>query len=102
MLTKIKKQTSSVLNVAKEQYSKSFDIAKIQSLKVKDKVDSKIQERAILNLKAELALRHKTFDDYSDDEIEILLANEKRKIVDELKTKTLVGALALLGLDFLV
>jgi hypothetical protein len=102
MLTKIKEKTTGLVDITKEQFDKSFDFAKIQSDKVKNKIDLKIQEKALLNLKAELAMRHKTFDDYNDQELEIMLANEKRKIVEDLKTKTLVGALAILGLDFLV
>ena len=47
-------------------------------------------------------MRQKTFDNYSDEELEIMLSNEKRKVIEDLKTKTLVGALAILGLDFLV
>lgn len=79
-----------------------FDFAKIKSDKFKEIIDLKIQEKALLNLKAELAMRHKTFEEYSDEEIEIMLYNEKSKIIDDLKTKSLIAALALLGLDFLV
>ena len=102
MLTKIKQKTNDILDITKEQFDKSFDFAKIQSDKVKSKIDLKIQEKALLNLKAELAMRQKTFDNYSDEELEIMLSNEKRKVIEDLKTKTLVGALAILGLDFLV
>lgn len=102
MLKNIKNKTNNVVNLTKEQFTKSFDFAKIQSDKVKDTIDEKIQEKAVLNLKAELVMRQKSFDDYSDEEIEIMLSNEKRKIIDGLKTKSLVAALAILGLDFLV
>jgi len=102
MITKIKKKTTDLVDITKEQFDKSFDFARLQSDKLKNKIDLKIQEKALLNLKAELAMRHKTFDDYSDEELEIMLSSEKRKIVDDLKTKSLVGALAILGLDFLV
>lgn len=102
MLKNIKNKTNDVVNLTKEQFTKSFDFAKIQSDKLKDTIDEKIQEKALLNLKAELVMRQKSFDDYSDEEIEIMLSNEKRKIIDGLKTKSLVAALAILGLDFLV
>ena len=98
----IKSKTENVFNITKEQFTKTFDYAKIKSDKLKESIDLKIQEKALLNLKAELAMRHKTFDDYSDEEIEIMLSNEKNKIIDDLKTKSLVASLALLGLDFLV
>ena len=100
--TKLKTKTQNIFNLTKEQFSKPFDLAKIQSNKLKDKIDEKIQEKAILNLKAELVMRHKSFEDFSDEELEVMLSNEKRKIIDDLKTKSLVGALAILGLDFLV
>ena len=45
---------------------------------------------------------YKTFDDYSDEQLEIIIADEERKIVDDLKTKSLVVALAALGLNFFI
>ena len=102
MINKIKQTTSTAINITKEQFDKTFDSAKIQNDKLKNKIDMKIQEKAILNLKAELAMRHKSFDDYNDEEIETMLQAQKQKIIDDLKTKSLVAALAILGLDFLI
>ncbi|MBD3790361.1 MAG: hypothetical protein IE885_08405 [Campylobacterales bacterium] len=99
---RLKTKTSDIINLTKEQFDKTFDYAKIKSDKIKEKIDAKIQEKAVLNLKAELAMRHKTFDDYTDEELEIMLVREKDKIIHELKNRSLVAALALLGLDFLV
>ena len=69
--------------------------------KLKDQIDLAIQERAVLALKSELTMRHKSFDDYNDEELEIMLAEEKRKITDSLKTKSLLAVLALLGISLL-
>ena len=102
MINKIKQTTSTAINITKEQFDKTFDFAKIQNDKLKNKIDMKIQEKVILNLKAELAMRHKSFDDYNDEEIETMLQAQKQKIIDDLKTKSLVAALAILGLDFLI
>ncbi len=102
MISKFKEKTSGAINIAKEQYNKSFDFARIQNEKLKDKIDLKIQKKALLNLKAELALRQKSIEDYTDEELEILISNEKKKVIDSLKNKTLVAALAFLGLDFLI
>jgi hypothetical protein len=102
IVSRLKQTTEAAFKLSKEQINKPFDYAKIQSVKLKDSIDYKIQERALLEVKAELAMRHKSFEDYSDDELEIMIANQKRKIIDSLKTKSLVAALALLGLDFLV
>jgi hypothetical protein len=98
----IKNSADSLLNITKEPLSKAFDFTKIQSENLKNSIDAKIQEKAVLNLKAELTMRHKTFDDYNDEELEIMLSNEKSEIFDSLKSKSLIGVLALLGLDFLV
>lgn len=102
IVDKLKSTTEATIKLTKTQVNKSFDYAKIQNTKLREKIDHKIQEKALLNLKAELAMRHKSFDDYNDIELEIMLTNEKNKIIDDLRTKSLVGALALLGLDFLV
>lgn len=99
---KLKTKSGNIINLTKEQFTKTFDYAKIKSDKIKEKIDFKIQEKAILNLKAELIMRHMSFDDYTDEELEIMLSNEKSKIIDSLKTKSLVAVLAILGLDFLV
>ncbi len=99
---KLKGHAVNAFNIAKEPFDKTFDLARIHSEKLKERIDMKIQERALLNLKAELAMRHKSLDNYTDEEIEIMLSSEKHKVIDDLKTKSLVGALALLGLDFLV
>lgn len=69
--------------------------------KLKEQVDLAIQERAVLALKSELTMRHKSFDDYNDEELEIMLSEEKRKIKDDLKTKSLFAVLALLGISLI-
>jgi len=101
-LEKIKQKSDEMLNLTKEQFGKGFDFAKIKSNTVKDKINFKIREKAILSTKARLAENHKTFDDFSDDELEIIIADEERKIIDDLKNKSLVAALAFLGLNFFV
>ena len=55
-----------------------------------------------MQTKARLVENHKSFDDYTDEQLEIIIADEERKIVDDLKTKSLVVALAALGLNFFV
>jgi hypothetical protein len=101
-LEKLKKKSDEMLNLTKEQFGKGFDFAKIKSNTVKDKINFKIREKAILSTKARLAENHKTFNDFSDDELEIIIADEERKIIDDLKSKSLVAALAVLGLNFFV
>jgi len=99
---RIKENSSKLINIASENVTKAFDYPAIKSKELKDGIKNKIREKAILSTKARLAEHHKTFDDYTDEELEIIISDEEIKIKDDLKTKSLVGALAILGLDFLV
>jgi predicted patatin/cPLA2 family phospholipase len=87
--------------ITKSLLKKSFDIATIPTDYLKEKVEQTIRERALKALKVELTMRKKTFDDYNDEELEILIAEEEHKIIDNLKTKTLLAALALLGINLI-
>jgi Cdc6-like AAA superfamily ATPase len=98
----IKNKSNKLLNITSENITKVFDYPAIKSRALKDGIKNKIRERAILSTKARLAEHHKTFDDYTDEELEIIIIDEEKKIKDDLKTKTLVAALAILGLDFLI
>ncbi len=99
---KLKNSSSKLINIASENITKAFDYPAIKGRELKEAVTLKIREKAILSAKARLAENHKSFDDYSDEELEIIILDEENKIKDDLKTKSLVGALAILGLDFLV
>lgn len=98
----LKDKSNQLLNVASENVTKVFDYPKIKSNKVKDAINLKIREKAIIATKARLIENHKSFDDFSDEDLEIIIADEERKIVDDLKTKSLVVALAALGINFFV
>lgn len=91
-----------IKNKIKENSNKLFDYPALKGKELKNAVKNKIREKAILRTKARLAEHHKTFDDYNDEELEIIISDEENKIKDDLKTKSLIGALAILGLDFLV
>ncbi|WP_321314409.1 hypothetical protein [Halarcobacter sp.] len=99
---RVKEKSTKLLNLASENVTKAFDYPSLKGKELKKSIKNKIREKAILSTKARLAEHHKTFDDYTDEELEIIIADEENKIKDDLKTKSLVGALALLGLDFLV
>lgn len=92
----------SLKQIIKDNANKAFDYPKLKSRKLKDAVNSKIREKAVLATRARLTENHKTFEDYSDEQLEIIIADEERKIIDDLKTKSLVVALAALGLNFFV
>ncbi|HIF19812.1 MAG TPA: hypothetical protein EYQ72_04970 [Gammaproteobacteria bacterium] len=59
--------------------------------KAVDKVDAKIKERELLSFKAELAKEHKSIDDYSEEEIDAILADKRAKAIAKIKDKSLVG-----------
>ena len=59
-------------------------------------------KKAILATKARLIENGKSFNDFSDEDLEIIIADEERKITDDLKTKSLVVALAALGINFFI
>ena len=100
--TKLRKTSNKLANIANENATKLFDYSKIRSEQLKDSINFKIREKAILSTKARLIENHKTFDDYSDEELEIIISDEERKIIDDLKTKSLVVALGALGLNLFV
>ena len=99
---RFKSNSNRLINVASENITKAFDYPSIKGKELKQAVKNKIREKAILSTKARLAEHHKSFDDYSDEELEIIISDEERKIKEDLKTKSLVAALAILGLDFLI
>ncbi|MFV0561890.1 hypothetical protein [Malaciobacter mytili] len=99
---KIKNSSTKLYNIASKNVSKAFDYPSLKSKELKEAIAKKIRQRAILSTKARLAERNKSFEDYSDEELEIIISDEERKIKDDLKTKSLVAALAILGLDFLI
>ncbi len=86
----------------KDGSSKFLDFPSTVTKKTRDFINLQIRKKAILATKARLAEHHKSFDDYDDDELEIIIADEERKIIDDLKTKSLVVALAALGLNLFV
>lgn len=102
MKNTLKEKSYNLINITKEKINNTFSFTKIKSNILKDKVNFKIRKKAILATKARLAEIHKTFENFTDEELEIIIADEERKIIDDLKTKSFIAVLAILGLDFLV
>jgi hypothetical protein len=63
------------------------------NIKIIAKADAKIKERELLSLKAELAREHKNIDDYSDEEIDLILRDKREKVIAKIKDKSLLGLL---------
>lgn len=66
---------------------------------VQRKVATAIRRKAIKSTKARLAVHHQKLEDYSDEELEVIIEDEERKIIDSLKTKSLLVILSILGLS---
>ncbi len=62
-------------------------------------VAKRIRLNAIQKTKARLAVHHQTLDDYTEEELEIIIEDEERKIISQLKTTGLLAALSLLGIS---
>lgn len=95
-----------IFNNAKEKskdiFNKSYENILNKKNVFKDKINFKIRKKAILSTKAKLAQENKTFEDYNDEELEIIIAHEENKITDSFKSNAITGVLVLLGLDLLV
>ena len=67
---------------------------------IRDKYKKNVRDKAIKNFEHELKLRQKKVSDFSDDEIEVLIAEEERKIIDMHKSSSYKGILAIFGLGW--
>ncbi len=96
-LSKVKLKEKSV-----DVFNRGLDFTKVKSEKLREKINLKIRERAIIATKARVAENGKKCEDFNDEELEVIIYDEEQKIIDNLKSKSLIALLALLGLDFLV
>ena len=65
---------------------------------MQDKYKKFVRARAIKNFEMELKIRQKKISDFSDDEIEVLIAEEERKVMSKIKTGAFTGILAVFGI----
>ena len=63
------------------------------------KFDGKVREEAIRRTKSQIALQGKSVQDYTEDQLEILVADEEVTYKRELKDKSLLALLAIFGLQ---
>ena len=69
---------------------------------IRDKYKKIVRDKAIKNFEHELKLRQKKVSDFSDDEIEVLIAEEERKIIATHKTFSYRGIFAILTLGWFI
>ena len=66
---------------------------------VKDKYKMKIREKAIERVKEKIIKHNKTIDDYSDDEMEDLIAAEEGNLNEDVKKTVLTTLLVAAGIE---
>ena len=64
-----------------------------------DKYRSKIRERAIIQAKKRIALSDKKINDFTQDELEVLVLDEEEKLKRALRQSGVVALLITLGLN---
>ena len=68
---------------------------------VKDKYKMKIREKAIERAKEKIIKHNKTIDDYSDDEMEDLIASEEGNLNEDVKKTVLTTLLVAAGIEIM-
>ncbi|WP_300363343.1 hypothetical protein [Hydrogenimonas sp.] len=68
--------------------------------KTKEKFYLRLREKAIMRTRARLVESRVDIDTLTDEELEIIIADEEDKLVGEYKTKGLLALLALLGISW--
>lgn len=66
---------------------------------VKDKYKIKIREKAIERVKEKIIKHNKTVDDYSDDEMEDMIASEEGNLNEDVKKGILTTLLVAAGIE---
>tara|TARA_Y100001935_G_scaffold227318_1_gene205555 strand:+ start:134 stop:391 length:258 start_codon:yes stop_codon:yes gene_type:complete len=66
---------------------------------VKDKYKIKIREKAIERIKEKIIKHNKKVDDYSDDEMEHMIATEEGNLNEDVKKNILTALLVAAGIE---
>ena len=64
---------------------------------IRDRYKKIVRDKAIKNFENELKIRQKKISDFSDDEIEVLIAEEERKVMSKIKISAFTSILAVFG-----
>ena len=65
----------------------------------REKIRLKIRARAIENTKVTIILAQKDINTFSEEDLEIIIADEERKIIDKMKSMSVMGVLAFFGVS---
>ena len=77
------------------------DLLKKAPQSVKDKYKMKIREKAIERVKEKIIKHNKTIDDYSDDEMQDLIASEEGNLNEDVRTGILTALLLAAGIEIM-
>ena len=77
------------------------DLLKKAPQSVKDKYKMKIREKAIERVKEKIIKHNKTIDDYSDDEMQDLIASEEGNLNEDVKKGILTALLLAAGIEIM-
>ena len=78
------------------------DLIKKAPQAVKDKYKMKIREKAIERVKEKIIEHEKKIDDYSDEEMESMIAEEQGRLNDDVRQGILTTLLVAAGIDILL
>ncbi len=65
----------------------------------REKIRIRIRTRAIENAKVTIILAQKDIKTFSEEDLEIIIADEERKIIDKMKSMSVMGILAFFGIS---
>jgi hypothetical protein len=68
--------------------------------KSQEKFYARLREKALLRTRARLIESSVDIDKLSDEELEVIIADEEDKLIGEYKSKGLIALLALLGISW--
>ena len=77
------------------------DLLKKAPQSIKDKYKIKIREKAIERTKEKIIKHNKTIDDYSDDEMQDLIASEEGNLNEDVKKGILTALLLAAGIEII-
>ena len=66
---------------------------------MQEKVRLKIRARAIENAKVTIILAQRDINTFTEEELEIIIADEERKVIDKIKSMSFFGILAFFGIS---
>ncbi|WP_456451971.1 hypothetical protein [Hydrogenimonas sp.] len=69
--------------------------------RVQEKFYLKLREKALLRTRARLVESRVDIDSLTDEELEVIIADEEDKLIGEYKSRGLIALLALLGISWI-